>query len=215
MGGPFPSLPLADLVISPLGVVPKKEPNKFRVIHHLSFPKGGSVNEVCTVSYTSYDVAVFCEQRYRRGAMMAKSDIESAFRVLPVDPDSFRLLGCHWQEEFYVDRCLPMGCSISCALFEKFSSFVEWVVQDVSVVNSIICYFDDFLCVGPSSSEICGVLLATLEHIAARFGIPLAPETEGPTTMISFLGIVLDSDTMECRLPEDKLATLKEEIIET
>lgn len=60
------------------------------------------------------------------------------------------------------------------------------------------------------------MLLATLEHIAARFGIPLAPEkTEGPTTMISFLGIGLDSDTMECRLPEDKLAALKEEIIET
>lgn len=133
MGGPFPSLPLADLVISPLWVVPKKEPNKFRVIHHLSFTKAGSVNdvidlEVCAVSYTSFDVAVFCEQRYGRGAMMAKSDIESAFRLLPVHPDSFRLLGCHWQEEFYVDHSLPMGCSISCALFEKFSSFVEWVV---------------------------------------------------------------------------------------
>ena len=41
MGGPFVSPPLDDLVVSPLGVVPKKEPNKFRLIHHLSFPKGG------------------------------------------------------------------------------------------------------------------------------------------------------------------------------
>lgn len=57
MGGPFAVKPFTDLVISPLGVVPKKEPHKFRLIHHLSLSRGGSVNdaidlEVCTVSYT-------------------------------------------------------------------------------------------------------------------------------------------------------------------
>lgn len=46
MGGPFPAAPFDDLVVSPLGVVPKKEPGKFRLIHHLSFPKRG-VSERC------------------------------------------------------------------------------------------------------------------------------------------------------------------------
>ncbi|XP_073479765.1 uncharacterized protein [Aquarana catesbeiana] len=69
---------------------------------------------------------------------------------------------------------------------------------------------------GPAASRICVVLLATLEHIADRFGIPLAPKkTEGPSTVISFLGIVLDSVAMECRLQEDKLADLKREIAGT
>lgn len=179
MGGPFPSAPFADLVVSPLGIVPKKEHNKFRLIHHLFFPKGGSVNdsidpEACLVSYTSFDAAVGWVHHYGKGALMAKADVESAFRLLPVHPDSFRFLGCHWNE-FHVDQCLPMGCSISCALFEQFSSFMEWVVRDVSGVNSIIHYMDDFLCVGPASSRICAVLLATLEHIANRFSIRLAP----------------------------------------
>lgn len=103
-----------------------------------------------------------------------------------------------------------MNCSISCALFEQFSSFVEWMVRDVSGASSIIHYLDDFLGVGPASSKICVVLLATLEHIAGRFGIPLAPEKiEGPSTAITFLGIFLDSGAMECRLREDKLAALK------
>lgn len=218
MAGPFSSAPLADLVVSPLGVVLKKEPNKFRLIHHLSFPKGGSVNDAidqgaCSVTYTSFDAAVGWVRRYGKGALLAKVDIESAFRLLPVHPESFRLLGCHWDDEFYVDQCLPMGCSISCAIFEQFSSFVEWVVRDVSGVNSIIHYLDDFLCIGPAESRICAVLLATLEHIADRFGIPLAPEkTEGPCTVITFLGIVLDSEAMECRLPEAKLADLKTKI---
>ena len=99
MAGPFSEVPVRDLVVSPLGVVPKKEPNKFRLIHHLSFPKGGSVNdaidpEACTVSYISFDAAVAWVRHYGRGALMAKSDIEAAFRLLPVHPDSFRLLGC-------------------------------------------------------------------------------------------------------------------------
>lgn len=138
MGGPFSVAPLDNLVVSPLGVVPKKEPGKFRLIHHLSFPKGGSVNDAkdqgeCSVTYTSFDAAVGWVQRYGKGALMAKADVESTFRLLPVHPDSFRLLGCHWINEFYVDQCLPMGCSISCAIFEQFSSFVEWVVREVSV----------------------------------------------------------------------------------
>lgn len=149
------------MVVSPLGVVPKKELGKFRLIHHLSFPKGGSVNDAidqgeCSVTYTSFDAAVGWVCRYGKGALMAK----------PVHPDSFRLLGCHWNNEFYVDQCLPMGCSISCVIFEQFSSFVEWVVREVSGVNSIIHYLDDFLCMGPAASRICAVLLATLEHIA-------------------------------------------------
>lgn len=45
MCGPFPFPPLADLVVSPLGLVPKKEPVKLYLIHHLSFPKGGSAND--------------------------------------------------------------------------------------------------------------------------------------------------------------------------
>lgn len=52
-----------------------------------------------------------------------------------------------------------------------------------------------------------------LRYLAERFGIPLAADkTEGPTSSIKFLGIVIDSQAMECHLPEDKLLSLKEEV---
>lgn len=105
-----------------MGVVPKKEPNKFRLIHHLSFPKGGSVNdfidpEQYTVSYTSFDASVKWVRRFGQGALMKKANIESAFHLLPVHPESFRLLGCHWQEPVtknvglwaYVKKTLAYG----------------------------------------------------------------------------------------------------------
>ncbi|XP_075128011.1 uncharacterized protein LOC142201079 [Leptodactylus fuscus] len=69
MAGPFLEPPLAELKVSPLGVVPKKEPNKFRMIHHLSFPEGSSVNEgidpeLCSVVYTSFDAAIEWVRHY-------------------------------------------------------------------------------------------------------------------------------------------------------
>ena len=45
LAGPFSSPPLPNFCISPLGIVPKKAKREFRLIHHLSFPYGGSVND--------------------------------------------------------------------------------------------------------------------------------------------------------------------------
>ncbi|KAM4043794.1 uncharacterized protein ACNLHF_014075 [Anomaloglossus baeobatrachus] len=124
--------------------------------------------------------------------------------------DSQHLLGCWWDGSYYVDRCLPMGCSISCSYFEAFSSFVEWVVRDVSGLTSIIHYLDDFLCVGPAGSMVCAGLLFALQKVAASFGIPLAPDkTEGPAPVMCFLGIEIDTIAMECRLPAEKVRDLR------
>ncbi|XP_053556171.1 LOW QUALITY PROTEIN: actin, alpha skeletal muscle-like [Bombina bombina] len=62
MAGPFVNKPFADLVISPLGVLPKKESGKYRMIHHLSYHKGRSLNDAIdkadtTVQYQSFDSA--------------------------------------------------------------------------------------------------------------------------------------------------------------
>lgn len=214
MAGPFAAPPWDNLRISPLGVVPKKEPGKFRLIHHLSFPKGESVNddidpELCSVSYTSFDRAMAVVQGTGPGALMAKADIESAFRLLPIHPECHHLLGCELDGEIYVDLCLPMGCSISCSYFEKFSSFLEWVVKKRTGSKNLVHYLDDFLCVGQASTEWCSFLLEVLKEVTTEFGVPLAPDkTVGPVTRLSFLGIEIDTVAGMTRLPEDKLTDL-------
>lgn len=84
IAGHFGDIPTEDFVCSPLGVVPKKEPGKFWPIHNLSSPKGASVNEaidenICSMRYASFDDAVVMLTRLGPGALLAKSDIESAF----------------------------------------------------------------------------------------------------------------------------------------
>lgn len=56
MSGLFDSSPNPDLCISPVGVVPKKVPGKFRLIQHLSFPFGGSVNDAIPAFSTSCSI---------------------------------------------------------------------------------------------------------------------------------------------------------------
>lgn len=45
LAGPFHSPPFPVFHVSPIGVVPKKSPGEFRLIHHLSYPKGTSIND--------------------------------------------------------------------------------------------------------------------------------------------------------------------------
>ena len=40
IAGPFQDPPFPHMFCSPLGIVPKKNPSEFRLIHHLSFPRG-------------------------------------------------------------------------------------------------------------------------------------------------------------------------------
>ena len=137
IAGPFSDPPFHNLQCSPIGLVPKQEPNKYRLIHHLSFPAGQSINDyidkdLCVVHYASFDKAVALAAQFEEGAWLAKVDIKSAFRLLPVSPVDYELLGFKFEGMYYFDWYLPKGCSISCSLFEKFSTFLEFRVKLVS-----------------------------------------------------------------------------------
>ena len=86
--GPFATPPFSNFRSSPIGLVPKKDPSEFRLIHHLSYPQGTSVNDFIpnhysTVKYASVGDATKSIQRLGRGCFMAKTDVKSAFRIIP------------------------------------------------------------------------------------------------------------------------------------
>ena len=121
--GPLDVPPFSDFVICPLGIRPKKSPGEFRVIHDLSFPyNGNSVNdgiprEQATVQYSSVYDAIQAILFYGNGCYLAKTDIRSAFRIIPISPKNYHLLGFKWRGKYFFDKCLPMGASSSCAIF--------------------------------------------------------------------------------------------------
>lgn len=209
--GPFPVPPFKNIQISPIGCVPKKSPGDFRLIHHLSYPTGSSINdgimpELASVSYCSFDDAVHTLLKIGRGALMCKTDIESAFRLIPVHPADHELLGYQWQSQFYYDCCLPFGCRSSPAIFERFSTAIEWIAKTHLNISDIIHILDDFFMIGPQASEKCLKDLTSFLTFCKKVGIPIkAEKTVYPTTCITFMGLELDSVEMEARLPPDKL----------
>ena len=214
VAGPFKHLPMPNLQISPLGLVPKKD-GDFRLIHHLSYPQDQSINsgiedKHCTVHYSSIDDAVRLVNGLGPGSFLAKSDLKSAFRLLPIHPSDFELLGFMVGNNYYFDKCLPFGSSISCALFEKFATFLEWLVKKHSKNFAVMHYLDDFLFIGRATSTNCQHSLNCFRALCATLGVPIAEDkTVGPTKCLTFLGIELDTEAMVLRLPEEKIVELK------
>ena len=111
------------------------------------------MGEFKTVNYASIDDAISKLKINGSGAFMSKTDIDSAFRLIPVNPEDYPILGIKFNNRYYYDRCLPMGCSSSCHIFERFSTAVEWIPTNKFGIESIIHYLDDFLIVGPANSN--------------------------------------------------------------
>lgn len=218
VAGPFRSRPFPNLRLSPIGLVPKKD-GSFRLIHHLSFPANSSVNSFidksfCSVNYSSLDDAVNLLSLLGTGALMGKIDLKSAFRLLPIHPSDFELLGFRLNDMFFFDKCLPMGCSVSCSLFEEFSTCLEWLLRKHSGQESVVHYLDDFLFAGKAGDNACNELMLTFVELCRQLGVPLADDkTVWPTTSLIFLGFELDSVEMKIKIPVDKLYSLKDLII--
>jgi hypothetical protein len=54
LAGPFDHPPFVKFCVSPLGVVPKKAPGVYHLIHHLSFPSGDWLMTVLLLSIPRY-----------------------------------------------------------------------------------------------------------------------------------------------------------------
>ena len=214
--GPFSSPPLENLQCQPIGIVPKKQPGKFRTIMDLSYPEGSSVNdfidkEEFSLKYVTIDRAIEFIQLLGPGCFLNKVDIEGVFRIIPVSPRDFNLLGICWKDRFYYDTRLSMGGRSSPGLFDKFASALEWIaINNYELVHT--CHLlDDFLTVEAPSNK--GKGLKKLLQFFDILNVPVAShKVEGPSQKLEFLGITLDTVALEASLSEEKISKLKGEI---
>lgn len=210
--GPFNEPPLPNLQCSGVGVVPKKT-GGWRMIMHLSAPVDSSINdgidkEDFTLRYSTIDDAVKIIHQLGRNAELAKIDIKCAFRNIPVRNKDRDLLGIYWKNNYYIDRCLPFGLRSAPCIFNQYAEALEWILKHNYLITYIIHYLDDFLIAGRTYAE-CKQALQRMLEVCKQLGFPIAVnKVEGPTNIITFLGILLDTVKMEMRLPPEKLEAL-------
>ena len=121
--GPFPNSLRLQVQVSWFGVIPKNhQSNKWRLIVDLSHPVNGSVNggipkELCSLKYITVDSAIEHIKQIGQGTLLAKIDIKSAFRLLPVHPADRHLLAMRWDQHIFIDKCLPFDLRSAPKLF--------------------------------------------------------------------------------------------------
>ncbi len=209
MIGPFLGTVFPDYVILPLGLRKKKVPGKFRVIHDLSSPfEGVSVNSCIpakegTVKYDTVDSAIHLIQQAVPEAFLAKTDIEHAYKLIPIHPEDIPALGIRWFQDWLWDVTLPMGSRLGCAILETFSEALQHLAPWKGCGN--MCHvLDDFLMVS-MGDEVAETRLRTFLGLCEELGIPVVVEKTEKGQCIEFLGVTLDTVKMEARLPRDKL----------
>ena len=92
----------------------------------LSAPRDHSVNdaissEAAQMRYTSVLDAATRVRSMGPGTLMAKVDLENAYRILPVHPDEHPLLPIRWRQVTYLDTALPFGLRSAPKIFSAFA----------------------------------------------------------------------------------------------
>ena len=127
---------------------------------NLSHPHGYSVNdaipkELCSISYITIDDATRRIVELGANTLLAKIDIKSAFRLIPVHPADRHWLAMEWNGSLLIDTCLPFGSRSARKLFNNLADLLHWILVD-NGVSFLLHYLDDFfLTTGAPGSPEC------------------------------------------------------------
>ena len=86
---------------------------------------------------------------------MAKTDVKSAFRNIPVHPDDWELLGMKWRDLYFFDCVLPFGLRSAPFIFNMLSDAFEWILIHKLGVSNVLHILDDFFIAEPAPRSAC------------------------------------------------------------
>ena len=135
-------------------------------------------------------------------------DLKDAYRIVPIHPHDHQLLGISRRGEIYINHFLPFGLRSAPKIFTADVDALAWAFCDRGIQHQLH-YLDDFLFLGrPGSAEVSHCLSDVLK-LLRDLGFPVAlHEIKGPSTTVTFLGIVIDTQLLQLRLPAEKLHRL-------
>ena len=199
------------VIVSALGAIPKTSNNGVRLIHDCSRPASYSVNDYASlcdkVKYQSVSDAC---NLVNNGYFMAKVDLKSAYRSVPIHPSNYVYSGLKWtfsgtnQPQYMVDTRLMFGSRLAPGIFHRLTQAIRRIINRLYGA-SIIAYLDDLLVIAPSYDE-CNTLLHQLITLLRSLGFSIAWEkVVSPTQQLTFLGIDINSVSMQITLPADKV----------
>ena len=121
---------------------------------------------LCSLSYTRVEQVAQAVLELGPGTQLAKIDIKSTYRIIPVHPDDRPLLGMLWEDQLYVDAALPFGLRSAPKLFNAVADVLEWIAKHLGI-EFLWHYLDDFITIRHPETEECAFSLHLLMDLCA------------------------------------------------
>ncbi|CAC5402088.1 unnamed protein product [Mytilus coruscus] len=202
-------------IISPLGVIPKPD-GGVRIIHDCSRPLGSAVNDFAEdmekQKFQSVDDAA---KLVTKNCFMAKVDLKSAYRSVGISCCSQQVTGLQWtfpdgQTHTFIDKKLPFGSKLAPGIFHRLSQAIRRMMSRRGF--TVIAYLDDFF-ICERTKQRCAHGLRVLIDLLRKLGFAISwSKVFDPCQKLVFLGVEIDSTSLELRLPLTKLEQLRAEL---
>jgi hypothetical protein len=208
--GPFPQPPWANLQVHPLGLVPKST-GGWRLTEDASFPHGDSVNDhtdEVSQQYERWERVLEHFARAGRGCFMLQWDKVDAYRSVPLREQDHHLTGFHVPDAgFYYSTTMPFGFSASAYLWKRFmDAFLRRLAQKANIAyDDLHSWVDDCLLILSPCATAALATFAVLVATARRYRFMLHPDKLHLARVVTYLGIVLDSEAGTVSIPAPKL----------
>ncbi len=198
VAGPFDHPPFKRYFCSPLGLVPKSgQLGKFRMIFDLSAGRPFSVNEhvpdeFWSVKYNDFDAAILLTQQFGEKARIGKTDLEAAFRQVPICPQDWHLLvfkavSLAGNTCYFFDKSLLFGSAASCQIYQQISNALAWA-QEQCTGKKVVNYLDDFFFADRSTAH-CDNQIVLFHAMCKDIGLPVSQiKTEWAAELQVFFG---------------------------
>lgn len=212
--GPFSEPPFIEWCnIAPLMTREKANKSERRIIVDLSFPPSNGPNHYIAKNTVfgkllphclpSVNDAVNIITVMEFDVLLASIDISRAYRNFALDPLDWPLTCIQHDGLFYIDSRMPFGSRISSLYMQKMACLLQRTLLGTGITT--VVYLDDVLVISPRNSDP-NRQFANVIHLIRKVGLPVAwDKVISPTRCIRFLGIIIDLDEREIRIPTDKI----------
>jgi hypothetical protein len=220
VAGPFDSPPTKKFRANPLMAVVQR--TKVRPILNLSLPTGRSFND--TVITTRIDkLKMTSAKKFAElllaageGALIAKPDIQDAYKLIPNPKEQWGMYGFSWLGKFFYDTTTVFESAAAPASFDPLPETAVNLACTLSKVPKkwITRQLDDVPIVSPKGSKLTEKFYKTYKEICADLGIPLAeecPQKEKafkPTTKGTVLGLIFNSENLSWSINKEKVNSI-------
>ena len=89
--------------------------------------------------------------------------------------------GIYWQSQYYVDLYLPFGLRSASFLFNQFSDFLEWILQNNYGLRHVLHILDNFFIAEPTRLKCLTSFSTLLRVLMSLQALVVASKTLGPS----------------------------------